>query len=302
MGSFNKSISLAAVAALVACGSVTGGDPPQDAGALDAGAPRPADAGDASAVDAADAAGLDASAPDASDADASSDAGTPAEVYEFDGLGAGLIHGKDRWVDQPGQGQGIVATAPNGTPGASHLPTVAFNEDAFLTRVNDGAFSFLPFTGTEVEAVLQMECDGNGRTLFALGADVDRDGQLSASERGPAFGISDQQYVVHQASGGPVRQVDFARGDARSDLYEVQLRIQFPAGAGDGVGSLWVRNKSDGETSFRLVSGLSSIPLGLHTLDVAAKPSRWNALWLDLVTVGDHSPHVDRLAPHLAPR
>jgi len=296
-----KTPSFLLLAGLLACGTTDAGGPPPDASAGDAGAV------DAALLDAAnaDANAVDGSLGDAADTgllDAANDAGTPAEVYEFDGLGAGLIHAKDNWVDQPGQGQGIVATAPNGTPGASHLPTVAFNEDAFLTRVNDAAFSFLPFAGTETEAVLQMECDGNGRTLFALGADVDGDGQLSASERGPSFGISDQQYAIHQANGGPAREVPFVSGDSRSDVYDVQLRIHFPAGAGDGTGSLWIRNKSDGEVAFRAVSGLSSVPLGLSGLSVGAKPSRWNALWLDLVTIGTNSPHVDRLVPHLSPR
>jgi hypothetical protein len=248
---------------------------------------------------------------DASSADASlhpdGGAATAPEVYDFESLSAPTsLGGQDGWTDHPGQGQALVRMDDglNGSKVASHLETTAINQHAYVTRLNDETFSFMPFSAMDSEAVIQFECEGAGQVLFALGTDLNGDGMLNATdnELGPAFGVADQSFRIQEANGGTVHQVAFESGDARMDWYEVQLRMDFTASGGTGRGSLWIRNLSDGDTRFRLVMGLGDVPLSLGTMATGAGPSAWNALWLNLVTVPGNPPHADNLIPHLAPR
>jgi len=237
---------------------------------------------------------------------APSAAAAPAdEMYDFESLSPFyFIHGQDNWVDQPGQGQAVIVddeTPDNGSQVVRHHPTVGFNESAFITRVNDTTFSFEPFTGSESLAVLQFECTGDHIAMFALGHDHNGDGMVRSAdgEIGPAFGTNDRQFAIQQANYGPTYAVDFGSGNSKDDWYRIRLRIDFSANDGDGSGTLFYMNLTDGDDEFVPVAGLEDINLDLSEMHPEAGPAHWNAMWLHLLTGGDNIPAADHLVPHV---
>jgi hypothetical protein len=226
------------------------------------------------------------------------------EIYGFESLGANsFIDGQDNWVDQPLQGQGIVtvdASPVNGTKVVGVLPNTAFDEAAFLTRVNDENFSFPAFTGFESDAVIQFDLTGEHIALFALGHDQNGDGMLKASEGeiGPAFGTDDRNFVLQQANRGTAFEVAFGQGNAGGDWYRMQLRIDFTANGGNGSGSVYYRNLTDGDPEFQPVAGLQEIDLRLSDMSTQAGPETWDAMWLDLLNGRSARPSVDNLVPN----
>jgi hypothetical protein len=201
----------------------------------------------------------------------------------------------------------------NGRKVLSILPTVAVNHLAFLVRVNDGAFAFPPFTGSETGAVIQFDCNGEGRAFFGLGRDLDGDDRLEGGEIGPVFGLSasrtgtgitDRNFYLQEAGFGSFYEANLnvsgVRGrNAGSDWYRIRLHVDFTANGGDGAGTLFYRNLTDGGPTFRVISELRDIPLGLHRLHADAHPSTWNSMWLHLLAAGGNSPRTDNLVPHL---
>ena len=232
-------------------------------------------------------------------------AGQAQEIYDFESLNANLfIHGQDYWVDQPLQGQGIVildASGVNGSTVVAVLPTTAFSEAAYLTRVNNGSFSFSAFTGLENHAVLQFDLTGEHIAFFALGHDLNGDGMLMASdgEIGPAFGADDRNFALQQANRGSVFETPLGQGNAGADWYRMQLHVDFTANDGNGSGSLFYRNLSDEDPEFQPVVGLQEIDLRLKDMSPNAGPAMWNAMWLYLLNSGGSRPSADNLVPNL---
>jgi hypothetical protein len=227
-------------------------------------------------------------------------------VYTFEHLTIHqTIDGHDNWVDKPGQGYAWVyqdESAVNGTKVIQPVPTVIFNQSAFLTRVNDSLFHFLPFSGEETEATMQFDLRGDHIALFALGYDWNGDGKLEADsgEIGPVFGSDDQHFVMQATGGDSVYMEPFGPGNSRHDWYRIQLRINFLANGGQGAGSLYYLNLSDGDQSYQAVTGLQNINLQLNNLHPQATPDNWNAMWLHLLAGGGNEPAVDNLIPNLA--
>ena len=75
--------------------------------------------------------------------------------------------------------------------------------------------------------------------------------------------------------------------------------MNFAANDGDGTGTLVFMNLSDGDTSFHSVPGVRNQPLGLNRLPLAARPARWNALWVQLLSNGNSIPIADNFIPNL---
>lgn len=226
------------------------------------------------------------------------------DVYTFESLAVNhAINGQDHWKDQPGQGDAIVAldATGNGTKIVRHYKTVVFDQSAFITRTNDANFNFVPFTGAETNAVIQFEANGEHAAMFALGHDRNGDGLLLATdgEIGPAFGVYGRNFRIQEAGLGAAADAAFGSGNSGSDWYRLQLRVNFTAGGGEGTGSLYYMNLTDGDTVFHAATGLSGLSLGLGSLHADARPARWDAMWLHLLSSGDSVPHADNLVPNL---
>jgi hypothetical protein len=123
---------------------------------------------------------------------------------------------------------------------------------------------------------------------------------LSADgEIGPSFGVYDRNFRIQQAVLGAVTNVAFGSGNSGSDWYRLQLRLDFAAGDGEGTGSLYFLNLTDGDTVFQTLPGLTNQPLGLSRLHSDARPAQWNAMWLHLLSGGGNVPSADNLIPNL---
>jgi hypothetical protein len=178
---------------------------------------------------------------------------------------------------------------------------VAFHESAFITRVNDANFGFRPFNGAETGAIIQFDSNGEHIAMFALGHDLNGDGMIKGSdgEVGPAFGTYDRNFRVQGASNGSVAQAGLGAGNAGREWYRMQLRIDFTANDGDGAGSFFYRNLSNGDPEFRAVPALQDINLELGQMDPNAGPATWDAMWLHLRSGGSNVPNADNLIPNV---
>ena len=231
------------------------------------------------------------------------------EVYDCELLETNqLLHGQDGWRLQAGFGRVDVlpgGLADNATVVLRHHHTVTANQPAFATRTNDARFDFVAFTGTETNAIIQFEATGEYVAMFALGCDLNGDGILTAEagELGPAFGVFDRKFRLQEANLGVTHDDNFnlGGGDANSgnDYYRLQLRMDFTANEGDGVGTLGFKNLTDGDTSFHSVPGVRNQSLGLNRLSPPARPARWNTLWVQLLSNGNSIPSADNFLPNL---
>jgi hypothetical protein len=233
--------------------------------------------------------------------------GRAQDVYDFESMSAyQFLHGHDNWIDQPGQGQAaiVIDESPvNGTKVVRHVPTVAFHESAFVTRVNDASYGYPPFSGDETGALIEFEVNGEALGLFALGCDLNGDGMLKAAdgELGPAFGTFDRAFRLQRAADGASLLAGFndngRGGNAGSDWYRMRLTIDFTAYGGNGAGTVHYMNLTDGDPDFELIPELERIDLALGDMHPDAGPAAWNAMWLHVLTSGGNIPHLDNLLP-----
>lgn len=233
-------------------------------------------------------------------------------AYDFEALTTSAFLGdQDGWDDQPGQGEAWVTvdgSAANGSKVAAHIQTTAHSESAYLSRENDQNFSFPAISSSQSVLVMQFDLTGDYLARFGLGHDINSDdvleadplGNGSGSELGPVFGIDDRRFVVQQAGLGMASYADFGGGDAASDWFRLKLEVDFNANGGNGAGTLFYMNLSDGDTGFTAVPGLSDVNLGLTAMHPEALADEWNRMWLHLLTGGGNSPSVDNLLPNMA--
>lgn len=231
-----------------------------------------------------------------------------AEVYDCEMLAPNQwLQGQDGWRVLPGLGEIELVpanTQDNATLVLRHRHVVPTDFPAFASRTNDARFSFVAFTGTETNAIIEFEATGEFVALFALGCDLDGDGLLTAEagELGPAFGISDRRFRIQEANLGASHDDNFnlGGGDANSgnDYYRLQLRMNLTANDGDGLGTLAFQNLTDSDTAFHTVPGVRNQPLGLRRLPAEARPARWNAMWVQLHSNGNSIPIADNFIPN----
>jgi hypothetical protein len=234
---------------------------------------------------------------------------TAADVYDFELLAAGSpLAGQDQWTIEPAGGTASViadaADPENSTKVIRHDLTAIPMSAAVLTRINSATFNYLPFAGSETTAIIQFEATGEHVAVLALGRDLNGDGLLRAQdgEVGPSFGVSDRNFLIQQANDGESYTDNFnaggGDGNSGNDWYRIQLRIDFTANSGDGIGSLYFKNLSQNDSSFHSVSGTRNRPLGITRLPAAAGPSHWNAMRVTLLSNGNNVPSIDNLIPN----
>lgn len=220
-------------------------------------------------------------------------------LYTFDSLSINVLNGQDNWVDQTGAGIATIymdTTAVNGTQIASPI-SMLFYQPAFVSRVNDSAFSFPKYSGNETDAVIQFDVRGSYVALFALGYDLNNNGSLDTAvgEVGPAFGIWDKNFAIQTANLDTLLKAPFGLGNSVFDWYRIQMRIDFTANAGLGTGSLYYLNLSAGDTTYISIPGLQNINLRLNNMNASAQAQNWNAMFLILTSNGGVQTAVDNL-------
>jgi hypothetical protein len=231
-----------------------------------------------------------------------------ADVYDFESSNPGALAGQDQWTLETGGGTASVIAdgtdTENTTKVVRHDPSAVPQLAAVLTRINNATFNYLSFEGSETMAVIQFEATGEHVAVLALGRDLNGDGLLLAQdgELGPSFGVSDRNFLVQEANGGTSYTDNFnaggGDGNSGNDWYRIQLRMDFTANAGDGIGSLHFKNLSQNDSSFHSLSGTRQVPLGLTRLPATAGPAHWNAMRITLLSNGNSVPSIDNIVPN----
>lgn len=68
---------------------------------------------------------------------------------------------------------------------------------------------------------------------------------------------------------------------------------------GEANTPLAFKNLTDNDTAFHTVPGVRNKPPGLNRLPAAARPARWSAMWLHLMSNGNNIPTADNFIPNL---
>lgn len=230
-------------------------------------------------------------------------AGGADRIYDFEGLTSGQsLFGQDGWLMHTsptwtGDIQIATGTGVNTTDVANGVtPGVA----AGGYRTNDAQFSFLPFQGTETNAIMEgdfrLGTSSVGTVYFALSYDTN--GSAAGGYfGGQRIGIEvTSGFVIRPADGSTIsRTLATANGGnpagVTTDWFRLRLDIDFTANGGDGAGSLSYMNLTNSETTFTPITGLQGIDLKLAT--VGSDPATWDTMFVRV----QHGSEIDNLLP-----
>lgn len=222
-------------------------------------------------------------------------------LYDFELLNQGPINGQDNWFeDSTNAYVSLDDTGINGTQVVHPtITTLGGADETALTRVNDSGFSYSAFSTFEGQICFDTTAHDN--SLFSLGQDLDGDGMLRTTdgEIGVPFGFFERQFAVLTGNSLTIRAgvANMEVGDDIEDWYRLCLYISFIDNNGDGAGSLFYRNLTDGDTSDIPIPGLQNLNLKLLN---APDYGLWNAMFLQLrVDSIDLIPRVDNLMPNV---
>lgn len=190
-------------------------------------------------------------------------------TYNFESLTNGTLAGQDNWVFNFGDAPYIVSTG-TGADTTKVVGTAGSTSSNFATRINDGNFSFGSLTGVtsltlgfDTRYVAGDNGGINNQSHFAL--------DTSSGSTGSArFGLQGNGFIVSNTTTGLPTGVDF------DDWISLRLEMDMLANGGNGSGSLYYKNLTDGDPGFTAVSGLQNLNLGY----LAQDPSQWSRMVL----------------------
>jgi len=216
-------------------------------------------------------------------------------LYDFETLSLGGLAGQDNWVNlwETQDSQVTTGSGLNTTKNAAGTTSVSI-----MGRPNNGSFAFLPFSGAETNAIIQFDLYW-GDASFLSGASVAL-GNDTTQAVGPFFGIArigsnPSQFYIRQAGGGAEYSADLGGAVSAGEWVRLQLRTDFTAGGGNGVGSLYYQNLTRGDATLTPVSGLQNIPLNLNGAS-AAPPASWNTIGFRFD--GGETLRIDNIVPN----
>ncbi len=150
-----------------------------------------------------------------------------------------------------------------GYPGGAVQAAVNRNgRDSIITRQNDDRYAFTPHSAGDADARIRFDAragviSGPSGNVFLI---VNNTASLS---EGIQFGMTPTTFQIRGGYFSNVlnESVSIPSGwYSRGEWARLELRIDFTANGGDGAASLYFLNLSDGDTEFRAVPGLQSIP------------------------------------------
>lgn len=219
-------------------------------------------------------------------------------VYDFNALNGSdphpftLLDGQDNWSEQTFNANnrcGVTATLSHDGTSSLQFQEVGPGYGCDASRLNDAAWLFPPFAGSEPNAMFQADMRvGFWGGSFGLAYDANGDTIVRGSqpgERGVRFQVgtqSNQQLRLYRPDQTFV-QVPLAAAGGIAGGHWVRIRVvmDLAANAGAGAGSVFVQNLTLGDAGFRAVPGLLDVPLGLDATAVdASNPALWHGLWL----------------------
>lgn len=219
-------------------------------------------------------------------------------VYDFNNLNGSdphpftLLDGQDNWTEETFNANnrcGVTATLSHDGTQSLRFQESGPGYGCDASRINDAAWLFVPYQGTEQTAMFQCDMQvGFWGGSFGLGHDTNSDGLVRGSqpgERGVRIHIGtqvNQQLRLYRAD-QTFAQASLASAGGIGGGNWVRLRVvmDFTANGGTGSGSVFVQNLSQGATSFLAVPGLQDVDLALdQNATDASNPTLWDALWL----------------------
>lgn len=222
-------------------------------------------------------------------------------IYTFDSLTAGSsLIGQDNW----GAYQYDMTVVSDGS-GGKYAQGVAGNSNQSY-RINDDKWGFTAFENTDTSATLLCDVKLMGGSSYGaylgLGHDassnskIDWNATADARELGPLFGVvTGNKYYLRGAGLGATFTASSARaGDDTGDWVQLKLVMDFTANSGNGSGTLYTRNLTDGESTW--YTAKSDYSLELLRLRSTANggsngmsdmtPSQWDGLGLRFDKLG----------------
>ena len=160
---------------------------------------------------------------------------------------------------------------------------------ADASRLNDAKFSIPDFDGA-VMGFFQADFGvGYWGNEFALAYDAN-DGVIrktDPSEIGPRLLVGSEgnrQIKVISADGSTTTTaLSNANGASGGDWLRLRLVIDFTANSGQGSGSVFYQNLTEGDTVLQPLDGLQNVNLKLNPSATDARNSAlWNAMWLHM--------------------
>lgn len=189
-------------------------------------------------------------------------------TYDFETQSNGNLGGQDNWVNAFGAPFSV--STGIGTDTTKVVGTAGSTSSNFATRVNDGNFSFGSLVGV---TALTLGFDtryvdgGNGginnQSHFSISSP-------SGSTGSPFFGLQGNNLTINNSAFTLPGSLNF------DDWISLRLQMDLTANSGNGSGTLFYKNLTDGDTGYTAVSGLQNINLNLSSQD----PTQWSRMVL----------------------
>lgn len=222
-----------------------------------------------------------------------------AQTYDFENLIGSdiapfvLLDGQDNWSEQTFNAArrcGVTATLSHDGTKSIQFQEVGPGYGCDASRINDAAWSFGPFLGTETRAFFQVDMRaGFWGGIFGPAHDTNQNGAVRGSEAGErgvrvSLGTNANQQLRLIAADNSVTTAPLASlGSVVNGSTWLRIRVvmDLAANAGAGLGYVFTQNLTAGETWFTAVGALQGIPLALDpTAADASNPTRWDAMFL----------------------
>lgn len=216
--------------------------------------------------------------------------------YDFNALNGSdtfpftALDGQDNWTAETFNANndcGVTATMSHDGTKCLWFQEAGPGYGCDASRISAGTFT--PFATLGTNAMFEVDIKvGWWGGSFGMAHDTNGDTLIRGNqpgERGVRFAIggnSGAQFRLYSADQTFVQVPLASAGQAGSgDWLRVRVIMDLPALGGTGLGSVFVKNLTNGDLTFSAVSGLLDIPLALDLgATDASNPLLWDAVWL----------------------
>jgi len=182
----------------------------------------------------------------------------------------GALAGQDNWSSLGGST--FIVTNGTGFNTSQVVGTGGSAGSNFAGRINDGNFSFGSLTGvTSLTLGFDTRYVSGGSGGVSNQAHFYLNSSPVAFTQSAFFGLEGNNLTINNSAFALPGGLDF------DDWISLRLVMDLTANSGDGSGSLYYKNLTDGDSSYSAVSGLQGINLNLDPLQ---DPLQWNRMML----------------------
>lgn len=182
----------------------------------------------------------------------------------------GVLSGQDNWSSLGGSA--FIVTNGTGFNTSQVVGTGGSAGSNFAGRINDGSFTFGSLTGvTSLTLGFDTRYVNGGTGGVSNQAHFYLNSSPVASTQSAFFGLEGNNLTINNSAFALPGSLNF------DDWISLRLVMDLTANGGDGSGSLYYKNLTDGDTSYSAVAGLQGINLNLDPLQ---DPLQWNRMML----------------------